>query len=34
MPTLLTAARDFFDGSNQCPHKILSVIGAHAAEVA
>jgi len=30
---LLAAARDFFDRYNQCPHKILSVIGSRAAEV-
>lgn len=31
---LLAAARDFFDRYNRCPHKILSVIGSHAAKVA
>lgn len=31
---LLAAARDFFDRYNQCPHKILSVIGSHAEKVA
>ena len=30
---LLAAARDFFDRYNQCPHKLLSVIGSHALEV-
>jgi putative transposase len=30
---LLAAARDFFERYNQCPHKILSIIGSHAAEV-
>ena len=30
---LLAAARDFFDRYNQCPHKILSIIGAHTGEV-
>ncbi len=33
MQALLAAARDFFDRYNQCPHKILSVIGSHSAEV-
>jgi transposase len=31
---LLAAARDFFDRYNQYPHKLLSVIGSHPAEVA
>jgi putative transposase len=31
---LLAAARDFFDRYNQCPEKILSVIGFHAQKVA
>jgi transposase len=30
---LLAAARDFFDRYNQCPQKLLSIIGSHAAEV-
>jgi hypothetical protein len=30
---LLTAAQDFFDRFNQCPYKILSVIGSHAAKL-
>jgi hypothetical protein len=32
--TLLAAARDFFDRYNQCPEKILSVIGSHAQNIA
>jgi transposase len=31
MKALLSAALDFFDRYNQCPHRILSVIGSHAA---
>ena len=30
---LLVAAREFFDRSNRCPEKILSVIGSHAQKV-
>lgn len=30
---LLAAARDFFARYNQCPQKVLSIIGSHAAEV-
>src|SRR5258706_16352755 len=33
-PALLAAAQDCFDRFNQCPQKILSVIGSNAAEVA
>jgi len=33
MQALLVAARDFFDRSNRCPQKLLSVIGSHSAEV-
>ena len=33
MQALLTAAQDFFDRFNQCPDKILSVIGSHAAKL-
>ena len=33
-PALLAAAQECFDRFNQCPEKILSVIGSHAAEVA
>jgi hypothetical protein len=32
--TLLAAARDLFDRYNQCPEKILSVIGSHAQNIA
>jgi len=32
-PALLTAARECFDRFNQCPEKILSVIGSHAKKV-
>lgn len=31
MQALITAAQDFFDRFNQCPQKILSVIGSHSA---
>ena len=34
MQALLTAARDCFDRFNQCPQKILSVIGSNAAKAA
>jgi putative transposase len=34
MQALLAASQDFFDRYNQCPGKILSVIGSHAAELA
>jgi len=33
MQALLAASQDFFDRYNQCPGKILSVIGSHAAKV-
>lgn len=33
-PALLAAAQDFFDRYNQCPEKILSVIGSKAKKVA
>ena len=33
MKMLLTAARDFFDRYNQCPHHILSVIGSKAKNI-
>jgi hypothetical protein len=32
-PALLAAAQDFFDRSNQCPEKSLSVIGSKAEKV-
>jgi putative transposase len=34
MQALLTAAQDCFDRCNQCPQKILSVIGSKAKKVA
>ncbi len=34
MQALLTAARDFFSRYNQCPHRLLSIIGSNAAKVA
>lgn len=30
---LLAAARDFFERYNQCPRKVLSIIGSHAAQL-
>ena len=30
---LVAAARDFFERYNQCPEKVLSIIGSHAAEL-
>jgi putative transposase len=32
--TQLAAPRDFFDRYNQCPEKILTVIGSHAQNIA
>jgi transposase len=31
LAALLQAAQTFFDRHNQCPHRVLSIIGAHAA---
>jgi hypothetical protein len=31
LDALLKAAHAFFDRYNQCPHRVLSIIGAHAA---
>jgi transposase len=31
LAVLLQAAQEFFDRYHQCPHRVLSIIGAHAA---